>query len=198
MLFCVVATLTLQAQVRPIYFYGNTVISDKEKATSYAIYGKLSTEDLWMFKRYDLYNNLMQTGSYKDESLTTPHGLFVFYMDVEDFNFRQKTNFKLKSVTRFVSQKGNFVNGLEEGKWYSFYPDGNTFSEQNFERGILQGEFKTYDKYGDLMIKGNYKDGERDGEWFFFKEDIKEIYENGKLIRTESLKKSKVTVKANS
>lgn len=189
---------SLKAQVKPIYFYGNTITSDKEKATSYGIYGKLSTEDLWMFKRYDLYNNLIQTGSYKDEGLTTPHGMFVFYMDIEAFNVQNLSSFKIKDVTRFMSQKGNFVNGLEEGKWLSFYPDGNVFNEQNFVKGVLQGEFKTFNKYGEVMILGNYKDGVRDGEWLFIKEDIKEIYENGKLIRTESLKKSKVTVRANS
>lgn len=198
LLFLFFAALNLSAQVRPIYFYGNTIISDKEKATSYGVYGKLSTEDLWIFKRYDLYDNLIQSGSYNDEGLTTPHGLFVFYMDVENFNLQNRTNFRLKDVTRFVSQQGNFVNGLEEGKWLFFYPDGNIFNEQNFIKGLLQGEFKTYDKFGDIMIQGNYKDGERDGEWIFVKEGNKEIYENGKLIRTESLKKSKVTVRANS
>eukprot|EP01136_Pigoraptor_vietnamica_P007216 Opistho-1_new@41177 len=121
-----------------------------------------------------------------------------FYMDVENFNLQNRTNFRLKDVTRFVSQQGNFVNGLEEGKWLFFYPDGNIFNEQNFIKGLLQGEFKTYDKFGDIMIQGNYKDGERDGEWIFVKEGNKEIYENGKLIRTESLKKTKVTVRANS
>lgn len=198
MLFLLVNLFTLQAQVKPIYFYGNTITSDKDKATSYGIYGKLSTEELWMFKRYDLYDNLMQTGSYKDERLTTPHGTFVFYLDVAFFNLQEGTNFKLKSVTRFVSQKGNFVDGLEEGQWFFYYPDGNIFNEQNFVKGVLNGAFKTYDKYGDIMIQGNHKNGERDGEWLFIKEGIKEIYENGKLIRKESLKKSKVSVRANS
>jgi hypothetical protein len=69
-LFCLSFYFNVSAQVTPVYLYGDRITTDKNKATSYAIYGKLSTEDLWMFKRYDLDNNLTQTGSYSDAALT--------------------------------------------------------------------------------------------------------------------------------
>lgn len=182
------------AQVAPVYFYGDQVTTDKNKATSYAIYGKLSTEDLWMFKRYDLNNNLIQTGSYNDALLTTPHGKFVFYMNIEYFNRLHKTKFKINGRTRFTSQQGSFVNGLEEGRWLLFYPDGNVLNTQDYVNGKLHGEFITYDKFGDIEIKGNYVDGERDGEWIFNGGEQKVIYEKGVMKSSENVKKTK-TVK---
>ena len=184
--------LGVNAQVTPIYFDGEKITTNKDIATSYAIYGKLSTENLWVFKRYDLYDNLIQTGSYSDEGLTTPHGKFIFYMDVETFNRLNSTNFKLKGTTRFTSQQGTFVNGVEHGRWLLFFPDGNVLNSQDFVNGKLHGEFVTYDKLGKVVIKGNYVDGERDGEWIFEKGEQKAIYDHGTLKSSFYVDKKKI------
>lgn len=177
------------AQVKPIFFNGDDVISDSTKATSYAIYGKLTTENLWVFKRYDLYNNLIQTGSYIDSLLSIPHGKFVFYNYIADFNAERNENFKLKNKMIYLSQQGNFVNGAEQGSWLLFYPDGNILNLQNFEAGKQNGKFCTYDKYGKILIEGNYKDGKRDGEWLFSREKLKIVYDMDLTISTTSLLK---------
>lgn len=194
-LFLLVTASTLfskvSAQVIPIYFYGDSIVSNKNKATSYAVYGKLSDQELWAFKRYDLYDNLLQTGSYKDDRLTTPHGVFSFYMDLEAFNDLHLTNYKLKDKYRFLSQAGNFTNGLEDGKWQLFYPDGTVFNSQVYVKGKLQGEFVTYDKYGNIEIKGNYVDGQRDGLWIFEGGAQEVIYEKGVLKSAMNVKKGK-------
>ena len=191
-LFIINGAANLKAQdVTPIYFYGETITTDRNRATSYGIYGKLSTEDLWVFKRFDLYDNLIQTGAYKDERLTTPHGKFYFYMDLELFNQLHVTNFKLKGKTRFLCQQGTFVDGLENGKWLLFYPDGTVLNAQDFVNGKLHGQFVTYDKYGNIEIKGNYVDGERDGEWLFEFGAQKAIYEKGVLKSSVMVEKPK-------
>ncbi|MBB2145201.1 hypothetical protein GM921_06885 [Pedobacter sp. LMG 31464] len=191
------AFLSVKAQVAPIYLYGNQVTTDRNKATSYAIYGKVSSENVWTFKRYDLYDNLLQTGSYEDESLSTPHGNFNFYMDVQTFNSSHKTSFKLKGKTRFLSQQGNFVHGVEQGKWIVFYPDGNVLSTQNFDNGEPNGEFKTFDKFGNIEEGGNYVNGKKDGEWISLKGTRKDMYELGVLkssvLIKEQIKKKKQT-----
>jgi antitoxin component YwqK of YwqJK toxin-antitoxin module len=176
---------TTSAQVAPVYFEGNRVTLNKSRATSYAVYGKLSDQEIWAFKRYDLYNNLVQTGSYKDEKLSIPHGVFTFYMDVGDFNDMYSTRFKLaKGQFRFVSQRGNFVNGVEDGRWTLFFPDGNVMNYQDFVNGKLHGEFLTLDRLGKIKIKGNYVDGEKDGKWILDDGDRTVIYQKGKVIAT--------------
>lgn len=183
--------LAAKAQLKPVYFYGDAVTSDASKATSYGVYGKLSTEDLWVLKRYDLQDNLLQTGSYKDEMLTTPHGQFVFYMDLAYFNLLGKENFKLKNKTRFKYQEGAFVDGLEQGKWVLYYPDGNVLNEQNYKDGKLNGEFKTLDRYGNIILSGQYVMGEKDGEWIVEKGAKKQVYEKDVLKSTENIKSGK-------
>lgn len=193
-----ISSICVKAQVAPIYLYGNQVTTDRNKATSYAIYGKVSTENVWTFKRYDLYDNLLQTGSYEDENLSTPHGNFNFYMDVQTFNSSHKTSFKLKGKTRFLSQQGNFVHGVEQGKWIVFYPDGNVLSTQNFDNGELNGESKTFDKFGNIEEGGNYVKGKKDGEWISLKGTRKDVYELGVLkssvlIKEKSKKEKRAT-----
>ncbi|MFD0941000.1 toxin-antitoxin system YwqK family antitoxin [Pedobacter boryungensis] len=189
-LFSFFAVLSLKAQVAPVYFYGNQVTTDRNKATSYAIYGKLSAENIWTFKRYDLYDNLIQTGSYEDETLSTPHGNFNFYMDIQTFNDFHNTKFKLKGKTRFLSQQGNFVHGVEQGKWMVYYPDGNVLSTQNYVNGELSGESKTFDKFGNVEEGGNYINGKKDGEWISMEGTRKDLYDNGVL-------KSSILIKQN-
>lgn len=189
LLFC--SNFGALAQMNAIYFAGEKITTDKAKATSYAVYGKLSNEELWVFKRFDLNDNLIQTGSYRNEMLSIPHGKFVFYMDIEAFNNLHQTNFKFRGITRFVSQEGNFVNGHEEGKWLFYYPDGNILSIQHFKNGKLDGEFINYDKFGRIIIKGNYLNGEKDGEWIFDKGKKKAIYEKGELKSSTDTNKKK-------
>ncbi|TKC10578.1 hypothetical protein FA048_10380 [Pedobacter polaris] len=187
-----ICSLNAFSQVRPIYLYGNQVTKDKDKATSYAVYGKISTEDVWTFKRYDLYDNLIQTGSYADESLTMAHGKFTFYSDITQFNNIYQERFALKGKTRFISQEGNFVNGLEQGKWFLFYPDGNVLSAQEFLDGKMHGIFITYDRFGVAVISGNYVNGEKHGEWSLEKGKVREVYDMGILKSREYTKKGKI------
>lgn len=178
------------SQVKPIYFIGDNITTDKNRATSYAVYGKLSDQNIWMFKRYDLYDNLLQTGSYHDELLSIPHGKFVFYMDLQEFNYTNKTKYKLKNKTRFINQEVNFTDGKEDGQWLTFYPDGNLFNVQNYVEGKLEGEYILYDIYGNFIIKGNYFNEQKHGEWLTEKGTVKEVYDNGVLKSTIHLKKT--------
>ncbi|WP_113653359.1 toxin-antitoxin system YwqK family antitoxin [Pedobacter namyangjuensis] len=178
-------------QAKPIYFYGDKITTDKDKITSYGIYGKLSTEDIWTFKRFDLYDNLLQTGSYADSLLTIPHGKFIFYGDIQAFNNLNLTTYRIKNKFRYTAQEGNFVNGLEQGPWYNYYPDGNILSVQNFKDGKLNGLFVSRDRYGKDIITGNFVNGEKDGEWRFEKEKRLDVFEAGILKSSTYIKKEK-------
>ncbi|MDQ7948465.1 MAG: hypothetical protein REI78_00715 [Pedobacter sp.] len=183
-LFLFVACCSLNAsaqQLTPIYFNGESITTNKEAATSYAVFGKLSNEDLWTFKRFDLYDNLLQTGSYKDAKLSIPHGKFTFYDNIERFNVNHETNFKIKGKTRFLSQQGTFVDGKENGEWTLYYPDGNVMNVQHYLSGKLHGEFISFDKYGKIVAKGNYVNGLKDGDWILESGKQKSYYEKGIL-----------------
>jgi len=180
------------SQAKPIYFNGNRVTSNADQATSYGVYGKLSGEDLWVLKRFDLYDNLMLSGSYKDEQLTKPHGKFIFYSSIYDYNYENFTNFKNPKTDRYTSQQGEFVDGLEEGKWYDYFPDGAIMGFRTYEKGKLNGEVSFYNHKGRRILHGHYKEGLRDGIWYDLKRKTKEVFENDKLISTNKLTKSEI------
>ena len=159
-----IGCLQLHAQsVKPIYFSGDKVVSDPEYATSYGIVGKLSSDSIYVLKRYDLDDNLLMTGQFKDDILTIPHGDFLFYSDVTTFNIANSTYFNLKGKTRFISQRGKFVEGYEQGAWYFYFPNGSISQQMNFRNGLLEGEFVVYSPKGRKETVGKYADGKKHG-----------------------------------
>ncbi len=180
--------LSAFAQLKPIYFLGDMVISDSTRASSYGVYGKLSGEELYVLKTFDLQNNLKFTGSYKDAGLSVAHGNFVYYEDVDVFNRINGTNFVLKGKSRFISGKGTYTDGYQTGRWINFYPDGRILSVMTYVMGVKHGFFGTYSKNGKPIISGGYRLDKKHGEWSIGKS--KEIYEDG-VLQTPSNKKSK-------
>jgi len=71
--------------------------------------------------------------------------------------------------------KGNFINGLPDGLFEEYYPDGNIMIKSTFEDGKNIKE-ELYYKNGQLM--GSFGDDE----------DLKLHYENGNLIMTYNYK----------
>lgn len=190
----IMVTTVFQAfsQAKPIYFNGNRITSNADQATSYGVYGKLSEQDLWVLKRFDLYDNLMLSGSYKNEDLTKPHGKFTFYSSIFDYNQDNFTNFKNPKTDRYISQQGEFVDGVEQGKWYDYFPDGKIMGFRNYVDGKLHGEISFYTHKGRRILHGHYRHGLRDGIWLDLKKKVKEVFENDKLISTSKLTRAEI------
>lgn len=173
---------TIKAQVKTIYYLGDKVIQDSTiastLATSYAIYGKLSNDSLYVYKKFDIQNNLMTTGSFKDENLTIPHGKFIFYSDVETFNDTYNSTFPFTDQNIFVAEEGEFKNGLTNGPWKTYYPDGSSFANVSFVEGLKQGDFISYNPKGKVEIFGTYINDKKEGEWLFKRGRKKIFYVN--------------------
>lgn len=178
-IFLLVNLTNVSAQVTTVYFIGDKITGDKFHATSFAVLGKLAGQESFSFKRYDLYNNLLQTGFYKDKTLSIPHGPFVSYFDVEKFNEQYSTFYRLKEKERFLSQEENYVDGELNGKLTLYYPNGKVLSQNEYVKGKMNGTFTVYDKLGKIKVKGNYVDGIKNGEWFFDDGKYIAVYENG-------------------
>ncbi|MNJ93106.1 hypothetical protein D3C87_107850 [compost metagenome] len=185
-------TINVFSQAKPIYFDGNKITADKDRATSYGVYGKLSSEELWVLKRYDLDDNLMFSGAYKDEQLTKPHGKFIFYGSIFDYNYQNFSNFSNPTTDRYITQQGEYVDGLEQGKWTDYFPDGRIMGYRSFVNGKLEGETAFFNYKGRRMLVGQYKEGLRVGTWYDLKRKIKEVFEQDKLISTTKLKRAEI------
>ncbi len=167
------------AQYKPIYFSGETIIADSTKATSYGIYGKLSGEELYALKVFDLQNNLITTGTYKDDRLKIAHGSFVYYGSIERFNEKNGTAFAIDEKERFMSGKGVFIDGYKNGRWITFFPDGRIMNVVTFVNGVKHGFYGLYTRKGKLLVSGSYLEDEKDGEWLYDNGKVKETYKKG-------------------
>ncbi|EFE86584.1 hypothetical protein [Fusobacterium periodonticum] len=72
--------------------------------------------------------------------------------------------------------KGNFVNGLPDGIFEIYYPDGSIMIKNTFVAGVRMTE-ETYYKGGKLFIKSSKKD-----------DSLKIFYEDGSLVLSRNIK----------
>lgn len=152
------------------YYYYDSVgfLQFKVALSDYKFNGKVYA--------YYRNGNILYTGFFKNDIKSNE---WIYYYDNQQ-----------------VEQKGYYRNDLQNGTWIWFYNNGDTLQIQNFRNGRLDGQYLSYDPYGNVIQKGyyenglkqgnwventgfitqngNYFDDEKDGKWFSF-------YTNGKL-----------------
>ena len=72
--------------------------------------------------------------------------------------------------------KGSFVNGLPDGIFERYYPDGSIMLKNTFVAGVRMTE-ETYYKSGKLLLKASKKDN-----------SLKLFYEDGSLVLSRNIK----------
>lgn len=60
-------------------------------------------------------------------------------------------------------KEGLLVNGIEEGIWKFYYPNGQLEYELPYEKGVINGVRKNYFKNGEIKYELNFVNGNRDG-----------------------------------
>jgi antitoxin component YwqK of YwqJK toxin-antitoxin module len=183
------------SQVKTVYYdQGDHVISDSTQAASYAIYGKLSGDSLYTFKKYDADGYVMVTGAFRDDSLKVAQGKFVYYDWVDELTSLGNTLPSAAGKERYILVTGNFNNGKKSGKWLTFYPDGGLKNVMTFLDDVMNGEYKYFDRKGKLQISGTYKNGKKNGQWVSSGGRKIEQYSDDKVVST--IKKSKKELEA--
>jgi antitoxin component YwqK of YwqJK toxin-antitoxin module len=154
------------SQVKTVYFdVKDKVTADSVHAASYAVYGKVSGDSLWVFKKYDMDGYIATTGSFKDSLLEVPQGRFVYY----DWINPNKSTTGYEALNtgkdRYKVLSGDFENGLKQGRWLGYYENGLVKTLVTFDRGVMQGPFKAFDDKGELIETGQYVQNKKDGDW---------------------------------
>ncbi len=70
----------------------------------------------------------------------------------------------------------HYKDGLRDGPWKKFFPDGKIMVEAHYTHDILDGEMLIYYPDGTLQSEGQYDMGKQVGEW-------RNYDENGELIQ---------------
>jgi|TARA_B100000809_G_C14876319_1_gene437473 antitoxin component YwqK of YwqJK toxin-antitoxin module len=76
---------------------------------------------------------------------------------------------------------GVIKDGKKEGKWISWYKNGNKEGEGTFKDGKEDGLWTYWWKNGKKESEGTFKDGKKDGKWT-------DWYENGQKKEEETYK----------
>ena len=79
-------------------------------------------------------------------------------------------------ISRKNKAKGSFVNGLPDGIFERYYPDGSVMLKNTFVAGVRMTE-ETYYKSGKLLLKASKKD-----------DSLKLFYEDGSLVLSRNIK----------
>lgn len=63
-----------------------------------------------------------------------------------------------------LKENGRFFLGLKDSIWNTYGDDGSLTKRVQFEKGLLQGDYKTF-KNNKLLISGTYRNGKKRGRW---------------------------------
>jgi antitoxin component YwqK of YwqJK toxin-antitoxin module len=77
-----------------------------------------------------------------------------------------------------IKMEGNELDGKREGKWVSWYENGNIWSETWFKADLKDGITVVWLENGSKYYEGEYHDDNPTGKWTFYDESgniIKEI-----------------------
>lgn len=154
----VIITSSAIAQSTKAYIDKNGHSTNKiQDAMYYVLYQKIQ-DTVYMLKQFDMSNELLAEGCYKDSLRTIPNGKFIYY----------GINYKPSDTSNYVRTIGYYSNGLQSGVWiYYSGPSVNDFI-CSYQKGKLNGMYKKYypAKYNDCVgLEGPFVNDKKEGEW---------------------------------
>jgi antitoxin component YwqK of YwqJK toxin-antitoxin module len=109
----------------------------------------------WVLVLKDSSNTTRLKGSYIDQDLTIPEGMFYYYHSNGN-----------------VSMYGQYNQGLKNSTWISNYANGKLKDSISYINGKKNGLFKRFHLNGTLFVSGNFLEDSQQGTWL-------EYYQNG-------------------
>lgn len=87
--------------------------------------------------------------------------------------------------TDLLSEKGQYKNGLREGTWVVYYPNGIAIQQEiAYKNGKLNGRNVTYFSDGNIFAEGDFEADKKVGLWHWY-------YESGQLESTVTFAQDK-------
>lgn len=121
-------------------------------------------------------NNIKEIGHWKAGK---QNGLFQMYTEdgvlIDNANFkdgeRDGVTEQFYNDTGKLRVSANYKNGVLEGEYKAYYPNGNLQGEVNYVNGEMNGDFKEYHENKKIKLSGSYKNSLQEGEWKSYLED---------------------------
>jgi hypothetical protein len=178
------------SQVRSIMLdIQDRITADSAEMVNYAVFGKITGDSVYTFKKFDLDGILLASGSFKDDSLKVPHGKFTYYNWITPDNNLVNAGFDINGKERFIETAGIFLEGQRNGRWISFYADGKIKQVITFYKDIAHGAYQFFSSDGKQQVAGMYISGKKNGTWILKGGKQEDTYARGQLISSLKGKK---------
>ena len=131
---------------------------------------------------YHLNGQVERQGTYLNGSTV---GIYSIYDSLGNLLFevhsntgrRMENSYNYRNgKTSTFTYKGDF-NGIRDGVWKVYYPNGKIFYTANYKNGILDGTFKLMTDNGGKICEINFNDGYLNGKYIFYFENGNILYE---------------------
>lgn len=156
-----------------------------EIASTYVIVSYLPGDSLWAVHQFDMNNNILTSGYYKDEKMTIAHGKFIYYKKYQAF---PSNSTLYQDTLNRIQFTGYFLNGLRTGPWVE-YSHGIKASVTNFRNDKMDGLYQQFDlETGRVIKEGYYINDLKEGDWCMLAPDstamFTDIFKHGKIIKS--------------
>jgi antitoxin component YwqK of YwqJK toxin-antitoxin module len=156
-------SFTVRGQAFRIYLAKNgDKTTDYRQAQSYILYKNID-DSVWLVNQYNMHDQLLAVGTYKDDQLTIPHGKFSYYSLVVHSEIKNG-HLVIDTLVK-ISSTGFYLNGVKAGVWLHYYADGKKAYIVTYEKGKLNGPCEAYNQQGKITLQGNFVNDARDGDW---------------------------------
>jgi hypothetical protein len=178
------------SQVRSIMLdVQDRITVDSAEMVNYAVFGKITGDTVYTFKKFDFDGILLASGSFKDDSLKVPHGKFTYYNWITPENNMVNTGFDINGKERYVELTGVFLDGQRNGRWISFYSDGKMKQVITYHQGLAHGAYQFFNSDGKQQVAGMYIAGKKNGIWILKGGKQEDVYVRDQLISSLKGKK---------
>ncbi|WP_316848401.1 hypothetical protein [Pedobacter psychrodurus] len=162
-------------------------ICDSTKGSSYMIlFEKKESDTVFKMNQYTMHGSLLTKASFKDSSLSTPHGEFEYYNFLKSNPSSSVFNgntIDRNSTGTYLESKGNFNLGKKNGVWTEYASDGRVEKIETYVDDVLNGKYVDYGFDGRIIVSGEYINDLREGKWIVFGGSQEDIYKNGRVVK---------------
>lgn len=130
----------------------SVVLSEQEPVEQHFPDGSLKGR--WHFRLYVTFNRALPL--YQQEA-----GSYEFHGPYEEYYPGGEQLFL----------KGNYVDGVRNGEWTFWHPDGAKAKAGQYADGKLDGQWHIWREDGTLLRTESYQDDQKHGVWKFYAED---------------------------
>jgi len=140
-------TLNNQAYYNP-FASGSGKINSRPNEEYKFIASTLQEGNFWILILKDSTNTTRMKGSYSDQEMTIPEGMFYYYHSNGN-----------------TSNYGLYNQGQRNGVWVSNYANGKLKDSTSYSNGKKNGPFKRFHLNGSVYLNGTYDQENMQGTW---------------------------------